>query len=234
MVPFLGCWDHPLSMNSVRVVVVDDHRMVSDALALRIDEEPDMRVVARATTAATAEEAVRRFKPDLAIVDLELGRENAVHLLSRLVVAHPGVGLVALTEANDGRALCAAVRAGACGFVTKNSGADELLDAIRRVACHEGWVPPPLLKHLLGELRRSAPRLTVEEQRVASLTSREREVLSLLVRGMGRFEIAHQLRLSTNTVRTHTQNLITKLGVHSTLEAVSLALRSGLRPDGDS
>lgn len=214
------------------MLVVDDHRVFADALSIRLQSEPDLEVVAKAATAAEAEAAAGAHKPDVAIVDADLGPADGIDLARRLRARHPRLRLVVLTCHDDGRTASAAVRAGASAFVTKGAAAEDLVEAIRAAHRGESWIPPHLLGDVLRELQVDEPRVSPEEEALARLTPREREVLLLIVAGCDRATVAERLFLSPNTVRTHTQNVLAKLGVHSSVEAVGVALRAGLRPPG--
>jgi two-component system NarL family response regulator len=163
------------------------------------------------------------------VLDLMLADESGLDVLDRLRVDDPGVKVIILTGVRDVDAVVDAVRRRADAWLPKTTSVEELARVIRGVVRGEGWIPPDLL----GEVLR---RLAVPERpgrdTFAVLTDRERQVLQCLVDGLSRAEIASRLYVSTNTVRTHTQNVLSKIGRHSVLEAVSFALRSGLRPSG--
>lgn len=210
-------------------MIVDDHLTFADAVSARLRAEPDLLVVACATSAAEGEAAVGRVHPDVAVVDIGLPGDDGIGLVSRLHSISRDLRTVVLSDHEDATAACAAIRAGASGFVTKASPTDDLLEAVRSVARNETWISARLLTHVLRLLQESPP-VNGEANLIKGLSRREREVLSLMVVGLDRAGIARRLFLSTNTVRTHTQNLMAKLGVHSSIEAVSLALRAGMRP----
>jgi DNA-binding NarL/FixJ family response regulator len=144
--------------------------------------------------------------------------------------ASPGSRVVMLTEVDAVRSVVAALRCGVRAWLPKTVEPAQLAGAIRGVHRGEAWLPPDLLGRVLTALMTPDPE---PADPLAVLTRREREVLQCMVDGMGRAQIAQRLHLSTNTVRTHTQNMLAKLGVHSTLESVALALRHGLRATGD-
>lgn len=135
-----------------------------------------------------------------------------------------------LAEKDDPRRAALALQAGACGWVAKDSSLQRLLAVIRGVLRDETHLPPALLTGVLRELMADRKHRTESEQLVESLTPREREVLRCMVAGLGRKAVAERLFLSPHTVRTHMQNVLGKLGVHSTLAAVALARRAGVGP----
>jgi DNA-binding NarL/FixJ family response regulator len=214
----------------VRILVVDDQLAFAEAISVLVDAEEDLTVVASVTTPGAAEEAVRRLEPDVALIDVEVGDDSGLELAVRLRDRQPHLQVLMVSCHQDPATVCAAIRAGASGYVTKECAAEDLVSAIRGLERHESWIPPRLLKSVLEELQQPASQPTLEEARIARLSRREREVLSLMVCGLDRMSIARRLFLSANTVRTHTQNVLSKLEVHSSLEAVSLAMRAGVRP----
>jgi len=157
-----------------------------------------------------------------------LGADSGLDVLDRIRRDAPDTRVVMLTEVRDLAQVEQAVRRGADAWLQKTASVDELVAVIRRVVRGDGWIPP----ELLGDLLR---RLTADNDTpdpFATFTNRDREVLQYLVDGLSRSEIARRLYVSTNTVRTHTQNVMHKIGGHTVLEAVSLAMRAGLRPSG--
>lgn len=206
---------------AIRVLVVDDHRMFTENLVRLLDDEHDIDVVGTAARISEATDAVARTTPDIVLLDYLLPDGDgtlAIHEIRRIA---PGTKVVVLTALNDEAALMAALGAGCDGFVTKDRASDELVHAVRAVAAGEVQIPPDLLA-------RALPRLRRRESNARTLTRRELEVLELLAEGMSNPEIAGRLHISINTVRNHVQNLLTKLGAHSRLEAVALGIRQGL------
>ncbi|MER8097484.1 response regulator transcription factor [Streptomyces goshikiensis] len=238
-------------MVRIRVLVVDDHRIFAESLAAALAAEPDVDVSAAGSGPAALrclERAVaegRRF--DVLLVDADLGaaggvpaqREpgaaappgsDGIALVAGVRVSHPGVRTVVLAERDEPRRAALALQAGACGWVAKDSSLSRLLAVIRGVLREETHLPPALLTGVLRELTAARKHRTDSERLVESLTPREHEVLRCMVAGLGRKDVAARLFLSPHTVRTHMQNVLGKLGVHSTLAAVALARRAGVRP----
>ncbi|MDF4251144.1 LuxR C-terminal-related transcriptional regulator [Streptomyces sp. WMMB303] len=151
-------------------------------------------------------------------------------LVARVRADYPAVRTVVLAERDDPRHAAAALQAGAGGWVAKDCSLSRLLQVIRGVLKDETHLPPALLTGVLRELTASRKHRTESERLVESLTPREREVLRCMVAGLGRKAVAERLYLSPHTVRTHMQNVLGKLGVHSTLQAVALARRAGVGP----
>jgi DNA-binding NarL/FixJ family response regulator len=155
---------------------------------------------------------------------------GGIVLLARMRAAHPGLRTVVLAERDDPAVAAAALQAGACGWVAKDSSLSRLLHVVRGVLKGETHLPPLLLTGVLEELTSTREHRTESERLVHSLTPREYEVLRCMVAGLGRKAVAERLYLSPHTVRTHMQNVLGKLGVHSTLAAVALARRAGVPP----
>ncbi|MEV4922062.1 response regulator transcription factor [Streptomyces roseoverticillatus] len=158
------------------------------------------------------------------------GVVDGISLVSGVRSAHPAVRTVVLAERDDPRRAAAALQAGAGGWVAKDCSLSRLLAVIRGVLRDETHLPPALLTGVLRELTAARKHRTESERLVESLTPREREVLRCMVAGLGRKAVAERLYLSPHTVRTHMQNVLGKLGVHSTLAAVALARRAGVGP----
>lgn len=160
----------------------------------------------------------------------EDGLVDGISLVAGVRSSQPGVRIVVLAEKDDPRRAALALQAGASGWVAKDCSLSRLLTVIRGVLREETHLPPALLTGVLRELTAARKHRTESERLVESLTPREREVLRCMVAGLGRKAVAERLYLSPHTVRTHMQNVLGKLGVHSTLAAVALARRAGVGP----
>ncbi|MER5429237.1 response regulator transcription factor [Streptomyces sp. NPDC002588] len=160
----------------------------------------------------------------------EDGLVDGISLVAGVRSAQPHVRIVVLAEKDDPRRAALALQAGASGWVAKDCSLSRLLTVIRGVLREETHLPPALLTGVLRELTAARKHRTESERLVESLTPREREVLRCMVAGLGRKAVAERLFLSPHTVRTHMQNVLGKLGVHSTLAAVALARRAGVGP----
>ncbi|MCG3042372.1 response regulator transcription factor [Streptomyces sp. S1A] len=242
-------------MQRIRVLVVDDHRIFAESLAAALAVEQDVEVAAagsgpaalRALERAAADG--RRF--DVLLVDADLGgavpeageapalgpatadapaAAGGIALVARVHADHPEARTVVLAERDDPRRAAAALQAGASGWVAKECSLSRLLQVVRGVLRGETHLPPALLTGVLRELTATRRHRTESERLVESLTPREHEVLRCMVAGLGRKAVAERLYLSPHTVRTHMQNVLGKLGVHSTLAAVALARKAGVGP----
>ena len=211
-----------------RVLVVDDHRMFTELLAHLLDGYDDIELVGVATTADEALAFAATDPPDVAVIDYRLPGEDGARVAARFKAAHPSVKLVMLTGFDDDEVLRSAITAGCSGFVTKDRAAEDLVSAVRAVRSGAPALDPEAVNRLIvapAPERRGALR---------SLTSRELDVLELLVEGISTRGIAERLFVSVNTARNHVQRVLAKLGVHSRLEAVALASREGLGRHRDS
>jgi DNA-binding NarL/FixJ family response regulator len=220
----------------IRVLIVDDHALFAEALAARLSREPDLVVLPVAHDVRHARALADTERPHVVVLDMMLGRECGLDVLDHLRATAPDVRAVMLSALTEIDAVVQAVQRGAVGWLSKTEGADLVARVIRSAAGQGGWLPPEILGEVLRRALAQAPEPVGGAQLLADLTPREREVLQCMVDGLGRAEIALRLGLSANTVRTHTQNLLAKLDTHSALEAITLAMRLGMRssPQGSS
>ena len=213
-------------VDPIRVLIVDDHRVFAEAIATRIEAEPDLTVVGTASDAREAVAATASLRPDLILMDVELeGGDDGIDLTAELVNASDDLKVVVVSCLSDAGRVRDAVVAGAMGWVTKDAPTEDLLAAMRGASRGESWIPPAILTGVFRELLTARREASADELLLSRLTARERNVLECMADGLDRSSIAEKLFLSTNTVRTHIQNVLQKLGVHSSLEAVALALR---------
>lgn len=215
-------------MKKIRVLIVDDHTVFAESLSLVINMQRDMEIVGTASTCASALESARQLQPDVVLLDVLLPDGDGVAIAEAIKRIQPATKTVILTSATEDEVLLRAIDAGASGFITKHRAINDVIAAVRAAHAGEMLIPPAML---LGLLSRLYQRQRQEEQaraRLEPLTPRERQVLQALAQGLDNRETARQLRISPNTVRTHLQNAMSKLGVHSKLEAVVMALKYGL------
>lgn len=225
----------PLAL--IRVAIVDDHQIFSDALSMRLRAEPDLDVVGTAASHADAMALLSVHHVDVMTLDLVLGDEDGLRLCRDVRQREPGVKVIVVTGAPDGGRLTEAVRAGARGWVSKMGPVDRLNTAIRGVVRGETHIPPELLTDLLAALLHGGESSGAVHDGLSRLSDRERDVLACLAEGLSRREIGERLGVSPNTVRTHVQSILHKLEIHSALTAVAIARRSGLlssEPPGDT
>jgi DNA-binding NarL/FixJ family response regulator len=206
----------------VRVVLVDDHALFSQTLSMALESYADIEVLGRADKLASGCSLVAQHHPDVVLMDYRLPDGDGVSGAHRIKELSPQTKVVILTAVEDEAVLAAAIEAGCAGFMTKTASVEELIAAVRQAAAGEAVISPALLVRLLPRLHRR------EQPTRFELTPRELDVLKLLAAGLSNAAIAEELTLSVNTVRNHVANLLMKLGVHSKLEALSVAVREGL------
>lgn len=213
----------------IRVLLVDNQQLFTEALRTLLELEEDIEVVGEAYDGLSGLDRVKTTKPDVAVVDLRMPGLNGIELCERVKAEHGGVRVVILTATEDTEFLTRAVEVGVDGYITKDCAMRELASCIRDVQSGRTVVPSSQLRDLIDNLRDRRTRDESPGEHMASfLTPREREVLELLVAGKSNDAIASDLFISQNTVRTHVQNLMSKLSVHSKLEAVAFAVRHNI------
>jgi DNA-binding NarL/FixJ family response regulator len=211
-------------VSRISVLAVDDHPVFADALQARLSAESDLGPVSVAYSAGEALARAAGAPVDVAILDYRLGDTTGVVLAERLRRAQPSTRTVMLSAVDSVESVVDALAAGARAWLPKTVDTAHLVRVIRGVHAGEIWIAPSLLGQIIPVLLDRA--LAPPPDPLAVLTAREREVLDCMVDGLNRTEIAALLHMSGNTVRTHTQNLMGKLGAHSSLEAVTIALRT--------
>jgi DNA-binding NarL/FixJ family response regulator len=215
----------PDSPPPIRVLVVDDHAVFAVSLAQVLEAEPDLHSVGTAASIAEARRLVPQLLPDVVLMDHRLPDGDGVAAIAELRALRASTKYVVLTASTADHVLVSAIEAGASGFLSKSRSLDEVRSAVRAAHGGEAVISPELLARLLPRLNRSREPSSTE------LTDREREVLALLAEGLANSEIAARLFVSVHTVRNHVANLSAKLGAHSKLEALSIAMRQGLFSD---
>ena len=228
-----------MSNPRIRVLAVDDQRVVREGLAMLLGLLPDVEVVG---TAADGEEALTlagELRPDVILMDLRMPRVDGVEATRRLRVSHPEIKVVVLTTYADDRSVIDALRAGALGYLTKDAGADEIRQALQRVASGQASLDPAVQMHLVEAIATTATAATTDvtsapaaSQLPDGLTPREVEVLGLIGAGLSNTEIAAQLFVSEATVKSHVNHMLPKIGARDRAQAVGYAYRHGLVPPG--
>ena len=212
----------------VRVLLVDDQQMLLEALAAKLSTEPDIVVVGHCTMGDPDPGGLAAVLcPDVITIEVAQARD-ATALLAMFRAAWPPARFVVLTASRDPDQAVEAARAGADGWVSKESSIDVLTHALRCASQGQACFPPEQLGRVLEELRADVGRAQRRDGPLEVLTPRERDVLMCFARGRGAADIAAELGVSAHTVRTHTNKIFAKLGVHSRLEAVAIA-REALR-----
>jgi len=208
----------------IRLIIADDHTVVREGLAAMLEDEPDLEVVGLVGTGREAVALARRQQPDIALLDITMPDMNGLEAARQIIAEQPAVKVLILTMHEEEAFFFEALRAGAAGYVLKGAGSEELLGAIRSV--HEGgvYLPPKLAGGLVRDHLERHPQPPLGDP----LTLREREILTLIAQGFTNRDIAQQLTLSLNTVKTHRLHILQKLNLHDRAELIDYALRRGL------
>jgi DNA-binding NarL/FixJ family response regulator len=213
---------------SLRVLLVDDHAMVRSGFAMVLSVEDDVEVVGEAADGLEALEAARATRPDVVLMDVQMPRMDGIEATRHLVAEDLGHVVIVTTFDRDDY-LFDALRAGASGFLLKNAGPEQLLDAVRAAGRGHALLAPEVTRRVIGRMAGElAPAARPEPVELARLTAREREVLVLLGRGLSNGEIAAELVLGEATVKTHVSNVLAKLHLRDRVQAVIYAYEAGL------
>jgi DNA-binding NarL/FixJ family response regulator len=218
--------------NSIlRVLLADEQSLFREAVRVVLSNQADIEVVGEARDGIHAIAEAERLKPDVALLDANLPNCDGIAATRRIAERVPTCRVIVVTGQEDERILVDALEAGANGYITKESPLDDLIEAARTVHRGDVLVPSRMLGALLRRLLQRRRDYQSALSRMTSLTRREREVLALLAQGADNDSIAQRLVISPETARTHVQNVLGKLGVHSRLEAAAFVRQNGL--DGE-
>jgi NarL family two-component system response regulator LiaR len=210
--------------NSIRVLVADDHAIVRKGIRALLATELDIEVVGEAENGREAVTEVEKLRPDVILMDLVMPEMDGIEAICRITARQPEARILVLTSFAADDKVFPAIKAGALGYLLKDSSPEELVQAIHQVHRGESSLHPTIARKLLQELSRPSERPPTPEP----LTEREVEVLRLVARGQSNQEIADQLVISEATVRTHVSNILGKLQLASRTQAALHALREGL------
>ncbi|MET9399836.1 response regulator transcription factor [Kitasatospora sp. NPDC002965] len=222
---------------TVRVVLADDQPLVRAALEMVISETTDLEVVGEAGTGAEAVRLAGELRPDVVVMDIRMPGMDGIEA-TRLVTAGPEPArVVVLTTFDEDEYVYASLRAGASGFLVKDMALDDILAAVRVVAAGDALIAPSVTRRLIAEFAgrpepapapASAPAPVAAARRIGGVTDREREILTLVGRGLSNGEIAGELVLSMATVKTYVTRLLSKLDARDRVHLVILAYEAGL------
>lgn len=208
-----------------RVLLVDDHAMVREALRAKIEAVDGLEVVGEARDGREAVDAARRLRPDIILMDIMLPRLSGLAATQEIMKADQGARVLILSVHEERSFVEDAFRAGAFGYVVKTGPIQELLDAIDAVRQGLSYLSPAITQHVVGSIRNPGDS---SSGGLSALSTREREVLQRIAEGLASKEIAADLQLSRRTVETHRANLMRKLGAHKASSLVRIAIREGL------
>jgi DNA-binding NarL/FixJ family response regulator len=211
----------------ITVVIADDHRSFGEALEVALDKERDLRVIEVVTDGEAAIETASKEHPDIILMDLQMPGVDGIEATRRIHDETTGTAVIILSGQSDEVGLARAIQAGARGYLKKTEAVGGLADAIRRAYRGEPLHTSVEVEESLRRLRRRRAQDGNLAQRIERLTPRELEILQRMADGDTSETIASELGMSKHTLRTHTQNVLTKLGVHSKLDAIVAAIRYG-------
>jgi len=211
---------------TIQVLIVDDHAIVRDGIRSLLSTIEDIDVVDESATGREALNLFNRWKPDIVLMDLVMPEMDGIQAIQAIMEVHPEAKILVLTSFATDDKVFPAIKAGASGYLLKDSDSDELVRSIREVQRGESSIDPKIARKLLRELSDPPPKPPPAE--VDPLTIRELEVLKLVARGQSNSEISKQLVISEGTVRTHVSNILGKLHLASRTQATLYALRKGL------
>jgi two-component system, NarL family, response regulator NreC len=214
-------------MAVLRILLADDHTIMRKGLRLLLERQSDFEVVAEASNGREAIELTDRESPHVVLIDVAMPLLNGIEAAKRIATAHPKVAVVILSMHSDEGYVLRALRAGARGYLLKDSAEADLIQAVRAVAEGKAFFSPAVSKVLAEDYVRQIRQRGVEDT-YDLLTARERELLQLIAELKSTKEIAEILGLSPHTVDTHRGNLMEKLGVHSAPELILYAVRKGV------
>ena len=210
----------------MKVLICDDQAVVRDGLELLLKLEPDILVVGTASDGAEAVELVARKTPDLVLMDLKMPGTNGIEATRQIRARYPDVKVLVLTTYDDDEWVFDAVRAGASGYLLKDTPREQLLKAVRGTMAGKSFVDPGVAGKLLDQV--ASRKVHPETLLTGKLTEREADVLRLVARGLNNSEIAARLHLSEGTVRNHVSAILTKLEVADRTQAAVIAIQHGL------
>jgi DNA-binding NarL/FixJ family response regulator len=218
---------------TIRVLLADDQPLIRTALQMVITDTDDIEVAGEAGTGAEAVELAGNLRPDVVVMDIRMPGMDGIEATRRIMAAPEPAHVVVLTTFDDDEYVYAALRAGASGFLVKDMALEEILAAVRTVAAGDALIAPAVTRRLIEEFARRpepapAPAAAGGQRAAGGITGREREVLTLVGRGLSNAEIAADLTLSVATVKTYVTRLLTKLDARDRVQLVIIAYDAGL------
>lgn len=209
-------------MKRIRILLADDHALVRQGFKMILDAQPDLEIVGEAGNGREAVELAARLRPEVVVMDVAMPELNGIEATRRIAEHAPHTRILALSMHKDSVYVRETLRAGARGYLLKDSAPGELIAAVRALAAGQGYLSPEVSNAVLDDYRRHV------SNPIDLLTSREREVLQMLAEGKTNKEIAGVLNLSVYTVDAHRGRIMEKLNLHSINELVRFAVRNGL------
>ncbi|MGH9930137.1 MAG: response regulator [Pyrinomonadaceae bacterium] len=219
-----------VSNKSIQILLIDDHQVVREGLRMLLESQPGFKILGEAANGAAALEFLKKGKPDLILLDLDLGTENGLDLLPKLLEVAPEAKVLILTGVRTEAEHRRAILAGARGIVQKERATAHLIKAIEKVVEGEVWYDRTKMGSVFSDLLSSGKNkdLSSDEAKIATLTDRELQVINLIALGLKNKPIAERLFISETTVRHHLTSVFGKLSVSSRLELIIYAFKHGL------
>ncbi|MEW1954550.1 response regulator transcription factor [Terrabacter sp. NPDC080008] len=218
---------------TIRVLLVDDEAMVRVGLRMVLTAEPDVEVVGEASDGDLAGTMAAQLRPDVVLMDVRMPRVDGIEGARRVLEASPSSRVVVLTTFGEDEYVEGALRAGVSGFLLKVSTPEQLVAAVRTVAAGGGLLDPAVTLRVIESFAAAPGPRTARSRDLEVLTLRERDVLSLVARGLSNAEVAAELYLGEATVKTHVSSILAKLGLRDRVQAVVAAYETGLVRAGD-
>lgn len=212
----------------LRIMLADDHRLFRDGLRTLLSQQSDMEVVGEAVDGPGVLTSARELRPDILLMDISMPGLNGIEATRRVLAEYPTIRIIMLSMHADQRYVSESLRAGALGYVLKDSAIDELLTAIRTVSRGQRFLSGSIASVILEEYVALAKERA--NSAFSALSPREREVLQLLAEGKSTKEMAAHLKVSVKTVESHRKQIMDKLNIHSVAELTKYAIREGLTP----
>jgi DNA-binding NarL/FixJ family response regulator len=224
-----------MAESPITVLVADDQQLVRRGFRVILEAEPDIRVVAEAGDGREAVELVRRHAPAVALLDIRMPVLDGLRAAREVIALSPGTRVLILTTFDADEYVYEALRNGASGFLLKDAPADQLITAVRSLAAGDALIDPVITRRLISRFALAARGPAGLPAELRPLTARELEVLRLVARGLSNVEIARELVVEENTVKTHVSRILMKLGLRDRVQAVVLAYELGfVTPEGRS
>ena len=216
-----------MATHPIRILLADDHVIVRDGLRALLEKQPDMTVSGEAADGREAVSIAEQNAPDIVIMDIAMPNMNGIEATRRILATHPSIGVVILSMHQDESYVLRSLKAGARGYLLKDSLRSDVVDAIRSVAQGRSFLTRKVSRLLQEDYIRQMERRGVEDS-YELLTDREREVLQLVAEGRTNKEVAQILNIGLTTVETHRTHILQKLGLHSVPELILYAVRKGI------
>jgi len=214
-------------MEKIKIILVDDHQLVRDGIKALLTGVPDIEIIGEASCSGELFSELENLKPDLLIMDISLPEISGIELTKKICSEYAGINVLILSMYNSEEFIFNSLKAGARGYLPKNTSRDELLEAIYTINKGEEFFGESISKVMLKSyIKRATDEDQTEDRTNAALTSREIEILKLYVEGLINKEISDKLDISIRTVETHKNHIMRKLGLKSTVELVKFAIRN--------